>query len=554
MQSALIYCRVSTEEQAEDGHHSLSAQKSICKKVAQELGYRILGIYEDPGKSGTKMNRPGLQDLLIRCQEDKRIKGVFVQDTDRLSRNTKDHLTIKALLQKYDVKLISASQPMIEDSPEGNMIDTIIASVNQFQAEITGRKTLKGMQEKARSGWLPGRSPLGYKNIGIGEGEKQRVVQIDETAAPLVKEIFQMYATGRYSTAELADLMYEKGLRTKKGCRLAENKIPEILKNPFYIGILTWGDIKVKGNHPPLIERELFELANYQLRARSTNVYRRRKHDFLLRGLLSCGKCGRRLTAEWHYSKKRAYYRCYKRGGCDRYVETNSLEQQVAERIKGYSFHSKFVQLVFEKLKGMMRRERNEMEIKKQALVNQRTAFEQKRSLAEEKLLVGVLSDDAFVRIKKQLDTDLEHIEREMEQLESRKTINLDTLQEVLALARNLHHTFEIAPFHLKRLYLSFFWERLETLGGKLSNAYPSKIFQALLDTRLAYVHGGDCHPTRFSFAPVMVRTSSEWGGNHPNLRPLLTVLQDKIYMQGLIEKMRLIRQMEASFNLKAAS
>jgi DNA invertase Pin-like site-specific DNA recombinase len=68
-----------------------------------------------------------------------------VQDTDRLARNAHDHFAIRAILTKCGVRLIAVSQPTLEDSAEGRMIDTIIASVNQFQSELTARKTLKGL-------------------------------------------------------------------------------------------------------------------------------------------------------------------------------------------------------------------------------------------------------------------------------------------------------------------------------------------------------------------------------------------------------------------------
>ncbi|KKU83669.1 MAG: Site-specific recombinase [Candidatus Amesbacteria bacterium GW2011_GWC2_47_8] len=79
---ALIYCRVSTEEQTKGGHHSLSAQRNICLKLAEDLGYRVVKVYEDAGRSATNMNRPALQDMLIQCQEDKSIEAVFLQDTE----------------------------------------------------------------------------------------------------------------------------------------------------------------------------------------------------------------------------------------------------------------------------------------------------------------------------------------------------------------------------------------------------------------------------------------------------------------------------------------
>ena len=116
MQKALIYCRVSTEEQAEQGY-SLDAQEKLCKAFALNNGYSVAGIYRDEGKSGTSLDRPALKNLLAKCQDKQSISAVIVQETDRLARNTQDHLTLKTLLSKAEVKLISVNQPMLDDSP-----------------------------------------------------------------------------------------------------------------------------------------------------------------------------------------------------------------------------------------------------------------------------------------------------------------------------------------------------------------------------------------------------------------------------------------------------
>ena len=153
--NCLIYCRVSTEEQADKGF-SLDTQEKFCRDFAGRSGYRVTAVYRDEGKSGTTLDRPALQDLLAQCTKGTTINAVIVQETDRLARNTHDHLTIRALLQKADVKLISVAQPMLDDSPEGKMIDTILASVNQFQSDINSRKTRKALQEKFEPGLVAG--------------------------------------------------------------------------------------------------------------------------------------------------------------------------------------------------------------------------------------------------------------------------------------------------------------------------------------------------------------------------------------------------------------
>ena len=194
MKKAIIYSRVSTEDQAKEGY-SLDAQEKFCGRFAKENGYQITEIYRDEGKSATTLNRPALQNLLAKCQQGKVVDAVIVQETDRLARNTKDHLAIRAILKKAGVKLISVAQPMLDDSPEGNMIDTILASVNQFQSDINSRKTKKGLQERFDSGWWPGWSPLGYLSKEVNN---RKIVAKDPEKWHLVRKGLKIYLTGNY--------------------------------------------------------------------------------------------------------------------------------------------------------------------------------------------------------------------------------------------------------------------------------------------------------------------------------------------------------------------
>ena len=113
MPQCLVYCRVSTEEQANQGF-SLDTQEKLCRDFAERGGYRVAGVCRDEGRSGTTLDRPALQDLLAQCTKGTTINAVVVQETDRLARNTHDHLTIRAILQKAGIKLISVAQPMLE--------------------------------------------------------------------------------------------------------------------------------------------------------------------------------------------------------------------------------------------------------------------------------------------------------------------------------------------------------------------------------------------------------------------------------------------------------
>ncbi|MBW2063361.1 MAG: recombinase family protein [Deltaproteobacteria bacterium] len=537
MQKALIYCRVSTEEQAERGY-SLETQEKYCRQFAERNGYKIVGVYRDEGKSGKRLDRPALKDLLSRIQEDKSISAVIIQETDRLARNTKDHLTIRALLQKANVNLVSVAQPMLDDSPEGTMIDTIIASVNQFQSDINGRKTSKGMQEKFDSGWWPTWAPLGYINKEIRPQEK--IIVPDQEKWHLVRKALKMYLTGNYSAIEIADILYQKGLRSRTGKKICNSVMTDILRNPFYAGIMRWKGQEKVGKHKAMITLEehrrilrIFSIHNH-------HACRRRKYNFLLRGFVFCNICGNRYTAERHPAKKVSYYHCQFGGkiGKDRThtnrgqnVTVEELERQVEEKFKDIQFSAEFISLVVKKMKELYSKQKEEIEIEKRGLLNQRLAIERKRDVAEEKLLSQIISDADFQRIRERIQRELTLIQDQLDELEMQHTWDVDAIREVLKLTQDIYYTYKTAPYELKREFLGLFWEKFLVQDKRIVEAIPNKLIQALIENR-----------------QVIISDQRQ-----PSPKLCIT-LQDWEYMTMLKEKVRHIKRSLRAYRLSRAA
>jgi site-specific DNA recombinase len=526
MQKALVYCRVSTEEQAQEGY-SLDAQEKYCRQFAQNNGYDVFGVYRDEGKSGTNLDRPALQDLLAKIQQDKSINAVLVQETDRLARNTKDHLTIKALLQKADTRLISVAQPMLDDSPEGNMIDTILASVNQFQSDLNGRKTKKGLQQKFDSGWWPGWAPLGYVNVAMEEDpnsdRERKIVKKDEQKWHIIKEGFKMYLTGRYSVEYINDELFQKGLRSKTGKKLSHSIMTSTLKNPFYAGIMKWNSQEKKGNHTPMISVNQYKRIIQIMDSHNQYACRRRKHNFLLRGFVFCNMCGQRYTAEKH-RKKRDYYHCATMRGHSNQgqnVEISELESQIEQEFKNIQFSDDFILLVLKRLKDLYLQQHETIAQKTQILYNQKKAAEVKRDKVEEKLLAGVISDDDFARLRNKFRADLDGIQNQIDELNSQREYDVDVIQEVVKLTRNIYKTYQTAPYELKRQYLGLFWEKFLVQDKRIVKAVPTKLITALLKEQKVIIE-------------------SNW---LPTPTAIITVLEDFEYMASLREQVRIIKQ-----------
>src|SRR3989344_3281649 len=253
----LGYARVSTADQNENGL-SIDVQKAkILEKVGELGGELIEEVYVDGGRSGTNMNRSGLNELLARCSQGD-ISHLIVQDTSRISRDTKDYLTIRVLLKKHNVEIVALSgMQAFGDDPYSQFLDEVIAAVNALHPRISGYKSKLTAVEKFKYGIYPSWAPLGYKNIKNPKSTckyDQRVVAIDKVKAPFITQAFKMYATGEHTIFTIKEYLHSNGIRGQTGRPLSYSLVYNILKNPFYWGWMRWGGMEGKGKHKPLVK------------------------------------------------------------------------------------------------------------------------------------------------------------------------------------------------------------------------------------------------------------------------------------------------------------
>ncbi|MCP8313125.1 MAG: recombinase family protein [archaeon] len=326
MKNALAYARVSTKEQAEKGL-SIPAQLKAIREYASSHCFRILEEYVDEGESAKTSDRPEFRRMIKRCQKDKTIDAVIVHKIDRFSRNNIDFYAYKAILKKEGVRLLSVTEN-IDQNPSGEFIENVLVAMAQFYSSNLAEEVLKGMREKFERGEWPVKAPIGYKHVRDEKGHSE-VVE-DKNTSYLIKQMFKLYATGQYSLGSLSEEMGNRGLKTKRGKFLSPEQIKEILQNKFYTGkMVMWND-EIQGKHKPIIEDALFNQVRNVLAERKITQDRWQKRDFLLRGLVYCQSCQRRLTAEIH--PRGEYYRCQNNlnNKCEeRYISTKMLENQV---------------------------------------------------------------------------------------------------------------------------------------------------------------------------------------------------------------------------------
>lgn len=492
MKQAVIYSRVSTEEQAQDDRYSLSVQKRICQEYAKREDLKVIKIFEDPGKSATNTNRPALRAMQEYIEDNKNVYAVLVQDTDRLARNTLDHLTIRAFFKKLNCKIISISQPFIDDSPEGIMVDTILAGFNAFQSGLTGRKTKKGLEEKALSGWYPRLAPLGYSNIVNNNGD--RIIVPDKNIVPLIKMAFDMYVTGNHGAENINEILYRKGLRGKRGGKLALSKFYYLLKNPFYYGDFRWDQKIWKGKHEPIISKETFAMAQSILGVRVARKSYERKHNFLLNGFVFCS-CGRRFTAEYHFkpSKKTyAYYHCTRGKKCQasRNIPIADLEKQVAEKFQEVTFSEKFFDKLIIGLKYYYDNYHKANDKHITELSYRKAELTKKRNRIEDLLVNAQITESTYNRQSEKINIDLELANTEIKRLSSDSKFDIGKFEDLVEFSRNIYTSYKNSDAEGQRNYLNFFWEKFIIENQEIVEAIPTEPYKLLQEIQKPLIKG----------------------------------------------------------------
>jgi len=201
-------------------------------------------------------------------------------------------------------------------------------AVARFYTNNLSEEVRKGQKEKISQGWLPIRAPLGYKSQGE-KGHKTHVVN-NETA-PLVRKMFELYASGNYSVVRLEDEMYKLGLRSVNGNRVLQSRIYILLQDPFYCGKMRWNGEVYPAKQEPLISKDMFDKVQSNMNKRGkTSIFV--KHNYLFQGKVFCDGCGGVLS--WETQKSILYGHCnnhLKSRKCPKkaYIRENVINEQV---------------------------------------------------------------------------------------------------------------------------------------------------------------------------------------------------------------------------------
>lgn len=326
--TAIIYARVSTVRQADDGL-PVESQIDGGYRKAEALVSDVLKVFRDDGISGRTDERPGFRAAIAYCRT-RKVDYFICWSTSRFARNKLDAALYKKELKKCGCRVVYVSVDLDNETDSGWMMESMLEIFDEHYSRQVSVDTLRSMMKNARDGfWNGGRVPFGFHAVSCGR--RKRLAALDEEVST-VREVFAMYLRG-FGCKVIAQQLNERG-RFIRGKRWGKNTVAWVLKNWAYAGYTVFNRkdtvtgrerprsewVKTQ-SHDPIIEEEVFMRVQDILGGRTPvegNSSARSQHVFT--GMLRCG-CGAAMTTESANGNggRYSYYNCtaaQKGSGC----------------------------------------------------------------------------------------------------------------------------------------------------------------------------------------------------------------------------------------------
>ncbi len=369
-----MYIRKSTD--SEDRQvQSIEDQLKALRKLAKEKSLEVVKVF----KENASAKNPGRSEFnkMIEMIRQGKAKGIICWKPNRLSRNPLDGAQIQWLLQKGN--LMSIQTPGREHrTGENTILLTVeLGMANQYSIDL-GVDVKRGLTSKAEKGWRPGLAPIGYLNDKQAiKGEKR--ILTDPEKFPLVRELWDMMLTGKYSVTDIQRHANEKlGLKTYFHSRYKELSLTHtyrIFQNTFYYGEYTYSGEVYVGLHEPMITPSEFDRVQTILGDKGRP--RAKNKRLPLSGLVKCGDCGCSIVPDEKIKfvkslgayKSYIYFRCTKKKPgvkCgQKSVSYQKIQEQILNRLDEIYLPPEFLKHALE----VLRRD-NELEADKAEIIH----------------------------------------------------------------------------------------------------------------------------------------------------------------------------------------
>ncbi|MDQ4123265.1 MAG: recombinase family protein [Acidobacteriota bacterium] len=434
------YVRVSTVRQGQTGT-SLTEQKAAIERYSRQWSLKIIKCFEER-ETAAKQGRPVFLEMLKLLKNGK-ASGVVIHKIDRSARNLKDWADLGSLIDS-GIEVHFANETLDLNSRGGRLSADIQAVVASDYIRNLREETKKGIYGRLKQGLYPMPAPIGYLNAGKGKPKELDMVQ-----APLIRQAFELYASGEIGLNPLVDKMYAFGLRNKNGGKVTRNGLASILHNPFYTGLIelkTTGELFV-GQHPPIITRALFDEAQAVFEGK--NNKKTKRHFFIFRRFVRCSFCERTLIPE--RQKGWAYYRCQTKNCQQKTLREELIECALLETLKKVEFTDEEKEYLWAEILELDREKTTSIEANYKQLSIREETIKNRLSKLADAFVDEVFDKETYLEKKNQLVIEEQEIKEKLNRLSKNETNVLKQLKDFLELLNRAYLSYKFGKPEEKR-------------------------------------------------------------------------------------------------------
>ena len=464
---AIILARVSDKKQ--DSNEAQVVRVSDYVKFKGLTSWKTIEIEE----SSTKGDREKFQEVIKIIQESKEPIALVVDTVDRLQRSFKESVQLEELRKtgKIEIHFYRENLVVHKDSNSADLLrwDMAVMFARSYVLQLSDN-VKRAFEQKRRNGEWTGRSPIGYQNIGEIKGNKDIIP--DTKKAHLIRKMFELYATGNYSTLTIRTEILKEGLESSIGKPLALSMVDYILNNPFYYGEMLSRGKLYPHKYQPIINRELFDRCQNIRKSWGKKPFKYAAKPYIFRGLVRCARCGCSMSPETAKGKF-IYYSCTnaKKNICDKkvYIPEKNFLMPVYEVLK--TFNS-IPQVKIDRIvEGLKKSNENKDIYHKEAIKSLRQEYDTiqiRLSRLTDLLLDQSITKDFYDNKLKEMKQKQYDINIQLENHTRADENYYITASTVLNLAKNALSLFESSEVLEKRAMLNFILQNCVASGKKL--------------------------------------------------------------------------------------
>ena len=476
--NVIIYCRVSSDEQAEGT--SLDVQEQRLTRYCERLGYNIIDIPHKEDASGkTFKKRPVIQNIMSYIRKHKgQVDKLLVLRWNRYSRDLPTAMANLVELQTLHVEVNSIEETInYESASWPHLIGTYIGMAHSDNLSRS-HATLDGIHGTLLKGKCSNKAPRGYKNVRVSK--HNCYVEVDEPKATIIRQAFKEVAKG----VETANC-----IRKRLCPSIPRGTFFRMLHNVFYKGQIIVPAYKgepeqiVEGQHEAIIDAETFDKVQDILsgkRKREPKLSKAIDPDLYLRKYIVCPICGHSITGATSTGRggKYKYYNCCHDGKHLR-RPANYVNEKFANWVGGLRPNQEVLDLYNEVLQDLRGEHKQDVQREVEALRKEIEKVKERLTKADELFLEGNLKDESYNRITENCERQIQELKGRIELLQTDTKELKEKIDYSVNIIANLRNFMLDAPVKVKcKILSSMFPQKIEFDGEK----YRTHSYNQVLD------------------------------------------------------------------------